>query len=257
MKRIDVKLNNIVSEKKGILQMLLTEAAKYKPLTPEQEKTATKDQLINHNLLFACSVAFRHYNKKIDIMDLVSESLIGLMKAAETYNPTLNVKFISYAVYNMRAQIMNFIDSKGDTIRVTFPIQMNKNRKEFENEMLTDKELAEMLGISEFTVKNIRNPLKTVSLNETNDEGDNIYDVAGDFETDEQLFKNTDKELVKKLMRVLNEREREVIHLRFFDIFEHKRQTICQKYKISHEAVRLIEMSALNKMRKHYARLTN
>jgi len=257
MKRIDVKLNSIVGEKKGILQTLLSEAAKYKPLTPEQEKTATKEQLINHNLLFACSVAFRHYNKRVDVMDLVSESLIGLMKAAETFDATKNVKFISYAVYNMRAQIMNFIDSKCDTIRVTFPIQMNKNRKEFENEMLTDKELAEMLGISEFTVKHIRNPLQTVSMDLTNEDGDNIYEVAGDYQTDEQLFKNNDKELVNKLMKVLSDREREVIHYRFFDIFEHKRQTICQKYKITHEAVRLIEINALNKMRKQYAKLTN
>jgi RNA polymerase primary sigma factor len=257
MKRIDVKLNSIVGEKKGILQTLLSEAAKYKPLTPEQEKIATKEQLINHNILFACSVAFRHYNKKIDIMDLVSESLIGLMKAAETYDSSKNVKFISYAVYNMRAQIMNFIDSKGDTIRVTFPIQMNKNKKEFENDMLSDKEISDILGISEYTVKQIRNPLKTVSIDESNSDGDNIYEVAGDYQTDEPLFKKTDKELVKKLMRVLNEREREIINLRYFDIFEHKRQTISQKYKITHEAVRLIEINALNKMRKQYVKITN
>jgi DNA-directed RNA polymerase specialized sigma subunit len=157
----------------------------------------------------------------------------------------------------MRAQIMHFIDMKGDAIRMSYTIQQHKQRKEFENEMLTDKELSELLGISEFSVKTIRNPIKTVSIDETNEDGDNVYQVAGDFKTDEQLFINTDKELVKKLMNVLTDRERDIIHLRYFDIFEHKRQTICKKYKISHEAVRLIEMNALNKMKKHYARLTN
>ena len=257
MKSINVKYNTVIADKRGILQTLLDEASKYKPLTSEQEKTATKEQLINHNLLFACSVAFRHYTRKVDIMDLVSESLIGLMKAAESFSPEYNVRFISYAVNKMRAQIMHFIDMKGDAIRMSYTIQQHKQRKEFENEMLTDKELSELLGISEFSVKTIRNPIKTVSIDETNEDGDNVYQVAGDFKTDEQLFINTDKELVKKLMNVLTDRERDIIHLRYFDIFEHKRQTICKKYKISHEAVRLIEMNALNKMKKHYARLTN
>jgi RNA polymerase sigma-32 factor len=257
MKSINVKLNTIIADKRGILQSLLDEASKYKPLTSEQEKTATKEQLVNHNLLFACSVAFRHYTRKVDIMDLVSESFIGLMKAAESFDPNYGVRFISYAVNKMRAQVMHFIDMKGDAIRMSYTIQQNKLRKEFENEMLTDKELSDILGISEFTVKSIRNPLKFVSMDETNEDGDNVYQIAGDFQSDEDMMKSIDKELVDKLMRVLNEREREVIYLRYLDFFEHKRQEICKKYKISHEAVRLIEMSAINKMKKYYARISN
>ena len=257
MKRIDVKLNSVIADKRGILQRLLDEASKYKPLTSEQEKTATKQDLINHNLLFACSVAFRHYTRKVDIMDLVSESFIGLMKAAESFNPEFGVRFISYAVNKMRAQIMNFVDMKADVVRMSYTVQQNRLRKEFQDDMLTDKELSEMLGISEHTVKTIRNPIKINSMDETNEDGDNILQIAGEYQTDEQLFTNIDKELVKKLMRVLSEREREIIHYRYFDIFEHKRQTICLKYKISHEAVRQIEMAALLKMKKYYVRLTN
>ena len=257
MKSIDVKLNSVIADKRGILQSLLNEAKKYKPLSSEEEKKATKEQLINHNLLFACSVAFRHYTKKVDIMDLVSESMIGLIKAAESFDPNYGVRFISYAVNKMRAQVMHFIDMKGDAIRMSYTIQQNRLRKEFNDEMLTDKELSEMLGLSEFTVKSIRNPIAIHSMDETNEDGDNIYQIAGDYNSDEQMLKNIDKELVNKLLNVLTEREREVIHLRYFDIFEHKRQTICLKYKISHEAVRLIEMNALNKMRKYYAKITN
>lgn len=257
MKRIDVKLNAIIGDKRGILQTLLTEASKYKPLTSEQEKTATKEQLINHNLLFACSVAFRHYNKKVDIMDLVSESLIGLIKAAESFNPDYGVRFISYAVNKMRAQIMHFIDMLSDPIKTSYTIQQNRLRKEFQDETLTDKEISDMLGISEFTVKSIRNPVKFVSIDETNEDGDIIFDIAGDLETDQQLFINTDKEIVKKLMSNLSERERDIIQLRYFEFFQYNRQTLCVKYKISNEAIRQIEIAALNKMRKQYARLTN
>lgn len=257
MKRIDVKLNSIMPEKKGILQTLLTEAKKYKPLTSEQEKTATKEELINHNILFACSVAFRHYTKKVDIMDLVSESMIGLIKAAESFKPEFGVRFISYAVNKMRAQVMHFIDMRGDIVRMSYTVLQNKQRKEFQDEMLTDKELSEMLGISESTVRNIRNPINIFSIDETNEDGETIYQLAGDYVSDDQLFKNIDKKLVSDLLEVLTDREREVIYLRYFDIFEHKRQTICERFKVSHEAIRLIEVNALNKMKKHYARLTN
>jgi DNA-directed RNA polymerase specialized sigma subunit len=157
----------------------------------------------------------------------------------------------------MRAQIMNFVDMKADVVRMSYTVQQNRLRKEFQDDMLTDKEISEMLGISEHTVKTIRNPIKINSMDETNEDGDNVWQIAGEYETDQQLFTNIDKELVKKLMRVLSEREREVIHYRYFDIFEHKRQTICLKYKISHEAVRQIEMAALLKMKKYYVRLTN
>ena len=71
------------------------------------------------------------------------------------------------------------------------------------------------------------------------------------------MFKNLDKELVQNLLSCLNDRERDIIYLRYLDLFEHKRQSICQKYKISHESIRLIEKIALNKMKKQYARLTN
>lgn len=257
MKRINVKFNTVIADKRGILQTLLHEAKKYKPLTSEEEKTATKEQLINHNMLFACSVAFRHYNKRVDIMDLVSESFIGLMKAAESFNPEFGVRFISYAVNKMRAQIMHFIDMKAEPIKLSYSIQQHKQRKEIQNEMLSDKEVSELLGISEFAVKTIRNPYKIVSTDDTNEDGDNIYQLAGDINTEDIMFKNLDKELVENLLSCLNDRERDIIYLRYLDLFEHKRQSICQKYKISHESIRLIEKIALNKMKKQYAKLTN
>ena len=51
IKHIHIKGNN-KRDKKGILQQFLSEAQKYKPLTYEEERTATREQLINHNMLF-------------------------------------------------------------------------------------------------------------------------------------------------------------------------------------------------------------
>jgi DNA-directed RNA polymerase sigma subunit (sigma70/sigma32) len=117
IKHIDIKGNNH-RNKKGILQQFLTEAQKYKPLTFEQERTATRDQLINHNMLFAASVAFRYDNSQVDIMDLISEAMFGLIKAADTFNPTFENKFISYALFQIQRYIKDFIDTKKNCVRL-------------------------------------------------------------------------------------------------------------------------------------------
>jgi len=78
IKHVSIKQNNH-RNKSGILQQFLSEAQKYKPLTFEQERTATREQLIKHNMLFASSIAFRYDNSQCDVMDLVSEAMIGLI----------------------------------------------------------------------------------------------------------------------------------------------------------------------------------
>lgn len=252
MKRIDVKLNNI-SDKKGILQQLLSEAARYKPLTPEQEKTATVDELIKHNMLFACSVAFRHYHKSIDIMDLVSESLIGLIKAAECYDRNSGNKFISYAVWKMRAEIMNFINNKGDTVRIPQNVQFVRQKIDLSKYIdISDYELAEIYNVTEGMIKNIRSLGTTVSLDETFEDGENIYEPAGYFFADTDTLTNEDVKISKRLLDILDEREQKIIFYRHLDIIVHDYTKIGKMFNLSSERIKFIELRALKKMRNYY-----
>jgi len=68
------------------------------PNISKREKNKLFDELVVGNLRFVISVAKMYQNQGLDIMDLISEGNIGLIKAAKKFNPDSGLKFISYAV---------------------------------------------------------------------------------------------------------------------------------------------------------------
>lgn len=93
---------------------------KYRPLSKEQEiKLAYKIQkgdtkalqdLVNANLCFVISIAKKYRNSGVSFADLISEGNVGLMRAAMKFDPHKGVKFISYAVWWIKACIQECID---------------------------------------------------------------------------------------------------------------------------------------------------
>lgn len=114
-------------ESKGFSRYL-QEIQAYEPLEAQEEyETAikmvngdrrAKDKLIKHNLRFVISVAKQYYGSNIRLEDLVNEGNVGLLYAADKYDPTRGFKFISYAVWWIRREIIGFLNNRGDTIRV-------------------------------------------------------------------------------------------------------------------------------------------
>ena len=84
----------------------LHESNKYKPVSAEEEASLSRDKLIEHNLRFAISVAKQYAYTNIPIEDLIQYANIGLVKAADLWDPTRGFKFISYAVWWIRQTIM-------------------------------------------------------------------------------------------------------------------------------------------------------
>lgn len=74
------------------------ELLKNKKITKEEKKVLF-DELVVGNLRFVISVAKTYQSQGMDLLDLVSEGNIGLIKAAERFDPTSGFKFISYAVW--------------------------------------------------------------------------------------------------------------------------------------------------------------
>lgn len=91
----------------------------FQPLTADEEtelaykiqqgSKAAKDKLVNHNLLFVVSVAkqYEYCGGCLTLLDIINEGNIGLVKAAETFDPTRGFKFTSYAVGIIRGCITN------------------------------------------------------------------------------------------------------------------------------------------------------
>ena len=110
-------------------------------------------RLVEANLRFVVSVAKQYQSSGLDLCDLINEGNIGLMKAARRFDPTRGFRFISYAVWWIRQQIMAAISEQGRMVRlplnqVGILNRINRARAQFEQENErepSDRELAEFL----------------------------------------------------------------------------------------------------------------
>lgn len=251
IKHIHIKGNN-KRDKKGILQQFLSEAQKYKPLTYEEERTATREQLINHNMLFAVSVAFRYDNSQVDIMDLISEAMIGLIKAADTFNRDYENKFISYAMFQIQRYIKEFIDTKKTPVKIPHKIQQIKYNIGKHQETDTPT-LAAKLNVKEHLIDTAQSITGFVSLDDVNEDGDSVYQVAGDEQTDKHILRIEQQELLSEIFKCLTDRESEVISLRYLGNFPKDLTAVSESMKVCRERIRQIEKQAFQKIRNKYA----
>ena len=144
----------------------LRDLGKLEMITPEEETElavriqagddAAFKRMVEANLRFVVSVAKQYQNRGLDLLDLVNEGNIGLMKAALKFDPTRGFKFVSYAVWWIRQQILQALSEQGRLIRlplnqVGILNKIGRARMEFlqENEREpTDEELAELVDIT-------------------------------------------------------------------------------------------------------------
>jgi RNA polymerase primary sigma factor len=98
-------------------------------LTPQEEADIAarinidpkaREKLINHNLRFVISVAKQYHgkNNSISLLDLIQEGNLGLIHAVDKYDPTTGFRFISYAVWWIRAYITKSIESYSKPVRI-------------------------------------------------------------------------------------------------------------------------------------------
>lgn len=110
------------------LNLYLKEIDKFKLLTPEQEvelayRIKAGDQkalneLVNVNLRFVVSIANQYKNNGVCVTDLINEGNLGLIKAAQRFDPTRGFKFISFAVWHIRQMIIQALISHANLVRL-------------------------------------------------------------------------------------------------------------------------------------------
>jgi len=99
----------------SVVQLLYHDIAKYKPLSKVVERDLiaagqsgnvnAKNKVIYSNMRFAISMAKRYANKDIPLEDAISEALMGLLKAFESYDLNKDVKFITHAAFQIQYQL--------------------------------------------------------------------------------------------------------------------------------------------------------
>ncbi len=260
------------------LAIYLKEIGQIPLLSEEEEKllgqrAASGDDEARHrleegNLRLVVSLAKHYTGRGVQLMDLIQEGNLGLMRAAEKYDYTKENKFSTYAAWWIREAMQRAIDQQSREIRVPVHVAENMKRvqkaaKELQQTLGREpdpKEIAEKLGDrTEEDVKNILTYLQNPVSLET-PVGEDGEDSLGDMVEDkseatpeEAMDVLVRKEEVQELLSSLTERERQIVCLRYGleDARPHTLEEIGEMLGVTRERVRQIEARAMEKMRKN------
>ncbi len=211
----------------------------------------TRDELILNNLGLAGSCASRFLGKGVDYEDLYSAGCVGLIKAADGFDESLGFAFSTYAVPSILGEIRR-IFRDGGAVKISRSLKEKariltavKEKLEKENGVEpTVSELAEKMGISiEETAQLLCVSQPVVSLTAEDDDEKQI-----DIPCDDEYTPIVDRLSVQQILTTLDERDRRLIELRFFEgLTQSKTANILG---ISQVQVSRKEKTILNDMRK-------
>lgn len=180
----------------------------------------TRDELILNNLGLAGSCASRFMGKGVDYEDLYSAGCVGLIKAADGFDESLGFAFSTYAVPSILGEIRR-IFRDGGAVKISRSLKekarvLTTVKERFEKEYgvePTVSELAEKMGISiEETAQLLCVSQPVVSLTAEDDDEKQI-----DIPCDDEYAPIVDRLAIQQIMSTLDERDRRLIELRFFE----------------------------------------
>ena len=269
-----IKLAEIMDVDEPI-KMYLREIGQIPLLTYEEEialaqkvlenDEEAKQKLIESNLRLVVSIAKKHTNRGLKMLDLIQEGNMGLMKAVEKFEYEKGFKFSTYATWWIRQAITRAIADQGRTIRI--PVHMietiNKIKKESRiilqetGKEATAEELAKKLEIPVDKVKSILEMNQDPISLET-PVGSEEDSELGDFVEDDKFLNPYDattrvllKEQLDGVLKTLSEREEMVLRYRYGldDGSPKTLEEVGKIFNVTRERIRQIEVKALRKLR--------
>lgn len=221
--------------------------------------TSAREEFIRGNLRLVLSVIQRFNNRGEYVDDLFQVGCIGLIKAIDNFDVSQNVRFSTYAVPMIIGEIRRYLRDN-NSIRVSRSLRDIAYKALQAKERLTNKnskeptvdDLSRELGIPKedivFALDAIQDP---ISLFESvyHDGGDAIYvmdQVKDEKNHDENWLEGI---ALNEAMRKLNDREKLILNLRFFD--GRTQMEVAEEIGISQAQVSRLEKTALTHMRKY------
>ncbi|MDR0568710.1 MAG: RNA polymerase sigma factor RpoD/SigA [Spirochaetaceae bacterium] len=231
-----------------------------------QGDSRAKEKLIRANLRLVVAIARHFAGTDIAFMDIVQEGNMGLMRAAEKYDPAKNARFVTYAGLWIRQYISRFLSSKRRNIRLPHrkeqqSIALMNARQTLSQTLMrepTVQELAEEVGLSAkdaaliLTMTNGNLPLETENKAE---ETVTVLDTHEDYtyNPEREFFRRFTQDNTVRLLDRLKTREKWILMYRY-QLKGCQRYTLRrlgEKLNLSPETIRQIEKKALKEIRSY------
>jgi len=231
------------------------------------------EKLVTSHLRLVAKIAMGYRGYGLPVNEMISEGNVGLMQAVKKFEPEKGFRLATYAMWWIRASIQEYVLRSWSLVKIGTTTAQKKlffNLKKIKNQIAPQSEgdlrpehvneIANKLDVSEHEVVSMNRRLsgKEFSLNaHVGEDGDEWQDWLVDKELDHDLKFAYQEEmgqrqvLLKDSIKVLNDREREILNSRRLTDNPITLENLSKKYQISRERVRQIENKAFEKLQKH------
>ncbi len=224
-----------------------------------------RDHMVRANLRLVVNISRSYTNRGMQIQDLIEEGNLGLMRAVEGFDPTMNTRFSTYASYWIKQSIKRSIVNSAKTIRIpAYMVELlSKWRKmsaQLQDELgrtPTQEEIAKKLEISKKKLSIIKKAIKLYNANPQSasysEDGLTLGDIVADERVkapQEEMIENDNLKHVYRLMEEMDPRDAAILKMRF-GLDETEPMTlkeIGETLGLTRERVRQIESTILKRL---------
>jgi RNA polymerase sigma-32 factor len=269
MNAVRVDHGSDTTEKIDPFRMYLYEISKHSVLTKEAEREIAErirvnedkraeQELVVANLRLVVKIALDYYSYHLNILDLIQEGNVGLLRAVRKYDATRGTRFSTYASFWIRAYILKYLMDSWSIVKVgTKDSQrklfygLNKEKEKLEKLGITPSAriLADHLDVSEADIEDMEKRLYNgdVSLeDQLYDGGEEVMDtISSDEDIEETVSEKERRELLRRKLAdfkaLLNEKERYVLEHRIMSEDPITLREIGERFNTSRESVRQLQ----------------
>ena len=278
------QISNLPVPSVGGLSVYLAQIKKFPMLDAEEEYMLAKNwrdngnleaahKLVTSHLRLVAKIAMGYRGYGLPVNELISEGNIGLMQAVKKFDPDKGFRLATYAMWWIKAAIQEYVLRSWSLVKMGTTTAQKKlffNLKKLKNQIAPNqegdlkddqvKEISKRLDVESYEVVNMNRRMmgQEKSLNDPikSGETDEWQDWLVDDSLDQELIVSQKqeyddkRELLESAMKILNEREKEIITARRLSEEPETLEDLSKKYKISRERIRQIETKAFEKLQK-------